>query len=647
MLVHASKFAGVTLNISGISVNVLNPGMNPSANPVYIEQAQADQDYSGAYTVDLRSVALQISITDFSNRYARINTIKAWFKRGTRGDLEATFLDDGLDYMLDCVVVTPPVQDKDAPNIFNVVLQTGQSAWRAVTAETSSWTVSGAGGTKDITVGGNDETVLSLDITPTAGPTTGYLYRRLYQLVNVPSMDYGTRAWCLTIDHAALVTGGKSQADGDDLRIWFGDTQAKRWLYGANTTTCQVWFNLPIPAGFSLVLKTAVPASGDITELVFESTTNTRKALGAMPASGILYHGNEWFYYSAKDSANYKVTGITRHLYGTTEEAHLAAVTFKFVGQAVILTYGNLTVGAPALDDADYDNDKPLFLLSSTNGQWDYSASSLFYDPVHPGRPGEWKQHVKRNALNENAYLYNVKGDAETGDPALGARAGNYLNNTVSKSDVLELGWLLYCAGDFSEITATGRKYRSSTLFLTKAAFQRSANGSTWYDLWNETTPTAAATYESWGTHSAVAVAAGSKYLRLWFSGNFAASPASAYAQCEGLTLTVKFASANLPTGTLLSEADNAQLTASIANNTNADQIGLDLPMLADKLLTLDGEARSAVFNGANAHRSISLSDESRSEWIRLSPGSNTIAITGTDIGTLSVTLRWYRRRLY
>jgi hypothetical protein len=648
MLVNLKRFNGITLNVSGIKAVVLNPGMMPKIDPVFIAQSQADQDYSGAYSVDLRSVAVQLGITDNINFYARMKTLKGWFKRGARGTLESTFSDDGLDYLLNCVVVTPPIQDKDFPNLFTAILQTGDSAWRAVTADTSSWTVSGAGGTKAITVEGNDETRLSLDITPTAGPSTGYLYQKLYRLPSVPAVNYGVRPWCLTIDHAALVTAGKSQADGDDLRIWLGDYETKRWIAGANTAATKIWFNLTIPAGYSLKLLTAVPASGSITTLQFEKTADVKNRITAMPASGIVYHNNEWFYYGSKDAAAYRLNNITRKLYGTTEEAHTVGVTFSFISQPIYLAYGNTSVGSPSADDETYDNDKPLFNLSSSdNTKWVYDATSKFYDPQHPGRPGEWKQFVKRNALNLNAYVYNVKGDAESGDPALGARGANYRSGTISKSDVLELSLSLYCAGGFSVVSATGRKYRSSSLFLSKAAFQRSADGKSWYDLWNETSPSAAGVFENWGTHTSVAVATGSKYLRQTFLGTFGASPADAYALCEGLTATCEFTSANLPTGTLLAESNNCQLTAIVANNTNSDSLTIDLPLLANKLLAMDGELNTAVYDGSNVHRSILLNDEGRSAWLRLTTGTNTISITGTDIGTLSVVLKWYRRRLH
>ena len=41
----------------------------------------------------------------------------------------------------------------------------------------------------------------------------------------------------------------------------------------------------------------------------------------------------------------------------------------------------------------------------------------------------------------------------------------------------------------------------------------------------------------------------------------------------------------------------------------------------------------------------MNLDDDSREIWLRLQPGSNTLAVTGTNIGTLSLALRWVERR--
>ena len=132
---------------------------------------------------------------------------------------------------------------------WTVILQTGMTAWISVSEETSSWSPTGTGGNKNITVGGNEETVLSLNATTTTAPTAGYIYQQLYQLVNVNGIAHGNRPWCLTLNTAALVTAGKMQADGDDLRVFVDNVEVNRWLANMNTTSTNIWINLNLSAG--------------------------------------------------------------------------------------------------------------------------------------------------------------------------------------------------------------------------------------------------------------------------------------------------------------------------------------------------------------------------------------------------------------
>lgn len=54
-------------------------------------------------------------------------------------------------------------------------------------------------------------------------------------------------AVALTFNHATLVSAGKSLANGDDVRVWFGGTEVDRVLdptSGWNRTTTTIWFRL-------------------------------------------------------------------------------------------------------------------------------------------------------------------------------------------------------------------------------------------------------------------------------------------------------------------------------------------------------------------------------------------------------------------
>jgi phage-related protein len=83
-----------------------------------------------------------------------------------------------------------------------------------------------------------------------------------------------------------------------------------------------------------------------------------------------------------------------------------------------------------------------------------------------------------------------------------------------------------------------------------------------------------------------------------------------------------------------------------IENQTTGDSITVTYPMLLNLNLEIDGEDCEVVYGKVPAHEAITLDDESRAVFIRLAAGSNTLKVTSDNVGTLSVALSWYKRRL-
>lgn len=700
---------------------LLNQRGNPNAKGVFIEQTEADSVDADTYTVETQTKVLSIEILNYAQRHALISQLKGWFKRGIRVDLVGTFIDDGVDYQINCRAVNL-VQDPVYGTRFNAILQTGTTAWRSVAPQTDTWTVTGTGGVKVITVGGDDETRLIAALTATVAPGTGYFYQNLYRLPNVSGINYGWRYWCLTVDTAALVvdasksnqvnqggginastlsipidtpvggglpttggiayvdteqiryssisggvmtvvTGGRGYggttaathadnavikvskilANCNDLRIFNGPREIKRWIVNPNTSATNIWFKINMRAGSEINLLTGINNSQTVTSLQFAQDATTKAVIDKMPNVGIIYHGTEWFSYSARDAINCKLTIRARGVWGTTKQAHVAGNTFVYIQNAIRMVYGNSAATNPSLADVDYDNEKPPFsLTSSDNTKRVWDSTSRFYDPDNPGRVEQWLLTEKK--LGTASHLYHIKGDVETDDPAIGLKVGSFKVGSVWKSDTVELAFSFYCAGGFSSISATGRKKRSGTNWPT-TGFQRSIDAHTWFDLWVEATPSVAGSFENWVAHTAVSVATTSKYLRHVLSGIFPIA-ANHYAMTEGLTLTAVFVSANLPTGAFLGEASNYTLSLAMSNDLSGDIVRLTYPALYNLAFLMDGEEFDASFDNVNAHQSIDLDDESRDAWLRLRPGANTLTIVATDVGTLGIALSWYRRRL-
>jgi hypothetical protein len=140
-------------------------------------------------------------------------------------------------------------------------------------------------------------------------------------------------------------------------------------------------------------------------------------------------------------------------------------------------------------------------------------------------------------------------------------------------------------------------------------------------------------------------VPATSKWLQLVLAGTTGAVSGS-LADFEGLTATVVFVSANLPTFTALGEVANYALTVTIQNQTNGDTVTLTYAMLIGKTFLLDSENFVAAYDQVNAYNAMQIDDPGRADgWLRVEPGANTISISSTDMGTLGVALSWYRRR--
>lgn len=642
MLITIKSFNGFTLNNTDYFSAALRVKSPPDANVVFLEQAKADSMYSGTFNINVRSVPVGIKILDSVNLDQLEGELKEALRPGTRGTLVATFQDDGRDYELDCVVQSLVIDPK-YQNCWQVIFQSGDSTWKTVSEVTESWDITASGDEKEITVGGYSQTRLSLQLTASQLPATGWAYQKLYLLPGVPSYNHGLRPWCITVDTAALVTAGKMQADGDDIRMVVDGKIVNRWLADMNTDHTKIWFNVRIDEGLQLTLNTAIAASGDITEMDFQRTDDNVAAFNALPERGFLQHGTEWFEYTAKGDRR-TVTISTRGAFETNLQAHNVGDTFNWVQHSIFWIYGNSSIGAPSLGNSKYDDTKPVFDLSaSSNTTWVYTAATKFYDADKPGRTGAWKFHVEKEG--DVSELYYVKGDAETGDPAMGMQLSTWLKNGAARAEKATLSWQILNAGNIQEVSSTGRKYRSTASWPGSAAIQlQRSNGGSWKEVWSSPSPSTEDTWETI-TKTSQAVSPAMSYVRFCLSGSLGAV-LSADCYFEILTASVVFVSANQPSGSLGSEKSNLLLDVQVENQTNGDAINLLFPMRLNKSLIVDGEDYEVTYAGVNAHGALTLEDESREVWIRLNPGVNDLKITGENVGALTASLRWLVRRL-
>ncbi len=642
MLITVQTFAGHILNDSDYHTTLLNPHGSTQAEAVYLHEPNADAVDTGAFAVDTQIKVLSIAILNSATRETLLRQLKTWFKRGTRGNLIVRFGDDGLDYQLDCRA-SGLVQQDNYPNQFLVTLKSAVTAWRAVTADTDTWYLTGAGGTRTITVAGDDVTTLNATFTPTTQAPDGYLKQQLYQVVPPNAIELGNRPWCLELNTQALVSAGKMLSSCHDLRIWLDDKETRRWISGPNTTSTKIWFNLYFPEGQSILLRTAIASSGDIDWLDVQIDNARIKVMRRMPDRGYVYHGSEWFAYDFVDRNNSRLRIVKRGAFNTTEQAHNIGDTFSLLPAAIRIVYHNSGATDPALSDDEYDNTKPLFNLSSSdNTKWVWGASDKFYDPTHPSRLGGW-QPGNANADSRN---YWFKHDAESGDAVMGMKIMAQKVGSTWLSPNANISWSIYDAGGMKKITVTGEKYRNSDQWpdTIRGLRRRSENDLTTYTIFDEATPGSTSTWTAL-TNNSVANTIAANFLTALFSRSFA-SIADAYAMLEIQTCTIEWTTANIPAGTLLGEQLNYTLNVTLGNNQTGDFIHLLYAMRMNKDFIVNAESNAITYDGSNAHNALSLNNEGRSAWIPLEVGSNQLEIVGDDVGALGISLSWYRRRL-
>lgn len=642
-LIRVKSFNGHVLNDDEIEATGLNFGTPPTATNVFVDIANNDSVPAGVFTRPARALSLAVGVKSRSNRYALAAQIKVWFASGTKGLLVVTFADDGQDYQIEGAVQSM-APDGKYKGKYIVILQAGASYWRRVSPVSILWNADATHLTQAITVSGFAETRLCASITPpNVTAVSGWKYQYLYQLVNVPGINYNQRPWCITIDTATLVGASKLREDCTDLRVVLNDQEVRRYISDPNTDHTHVWINPTIGPGYSLQSALAIPSTGAIGEIQLVKTRTSQGIINSLPASGFLVDGTEWMYYTGKDIKLQKVAINNRGTFGTALQPHVAGSTFKYISNAIFVLFGNPSATDPALDDDGYDDDKPLFDLSlSDNTKWVYSVDSLFYDPDNPDRPGSWVPSLTAVGDVSNHYEAAQNG---TAGPAMGMEVACYQKLARWQNEAATAAFMFSSPGGIAEVTATGSKYRSTVRFV-KAALQRGVNAWTYTDVWVETLPVSALT---WTPFSRAAATIGAlKYVRFALFGIMMAL-ANASAFFEILTATVKFTSTTLPAGTLLAEDSNYPLAIRLTNTTNGDSGQLVYPMKAGRTVVFDGENYDLTYDGSNIHGALQLNDESRDVWIRAKIGTNNLKIepvtTGDNIGNLAITLFWYPRR--
>lgn len=500
--------------------------------------------------------------------------------------------------------------------------------WRKTTMSSDTWNITASGQTKSISNDGHDIAYPVFTIEPTAAKTGGYAYKRWVSVIwnlDVTVNNYPTDITDGGFDTATLVSGGKMQADGDDLRVYVNGSEVDRWLYGMNGATTKVWANLNHQPRAVAEVETGFNSGDtvltiDVTKGSLESTLE-ENWFELFPSSGILLIGSEAFTYTGKNASLFRFTGVRRAQRGTTAATHAAGATVHWIQNDIYILYGNSSVSAPVVD-ADYE---PMIALNSTNYSWVYTN---FYDESYSTRPGRWA-----SAGSATFFYGGNHGNAFTNPyEELG------IHRAFGVSDA-SIWYTFNPCGITNAWFNNGEKWALESSWV--AGVDSSPDGSTWAEEFSISAPSVDSTWQSWS--QAEALNANSIYVRLRFQSIFSVT-GYGFLECADVTLTLN--SLYIPEAALGAEQGNYQLDCTLTNNTNGHAIQVTYIMAANQEFEVntDGKTLTDLEDGSGQFQALTLIGDPRRDWIPLEVGTNEFQYDDTGTNGVTVTVGWYER---
>ena len=582
----------------------------------------------------LSGYEMKITIQMRGTISSQLDTLKSWFDVEDETPRKLLCKDianaDKQWYVMATTSDMPTFISKDS---IRIILSVADPVWRSETENTDAWTITASGQTNVVAVGGNAPARPRLVITPTDAGSDRYAYRRLaiwhnpnaVAMTNYPLNVIGT-VW----NTGAIITA-KMQASGNDLRVFVNGVETNRWLQDINTANTKVWITINFQPGITLTLDTAISAGGAVGTITIKKSAANDAAIKKLPPSGQALIESELYTYTGVDVKNRRLTGCTRAVKGTAAAAHVTLTPIYWIEHEIWIYYGSSTAPAPETDDTR----KPIIALTSTNVSWvyaDFWATSGL-------RAGSWKPSLVKTANTKDPdrksgyYTGNRLADADPATEA-GAVMKAWKSGAVWKAENATIEWNLYNPATFTEITATGEKYRSGVSWPAAVNFSRSINGTKWVIVWTEATPATAATWTALTAHSAVSLSTGCPYVKMSFSGTIGAT-ADTYAAHELEDVTLTLASANVPQGTFNAEQSCYFIDAVITNTTSGEWFRVVTSMPLNTTVTIDCENKKA-YTADNAPVNKLEWSSNRKDWLNLAPGNNTLKFE--DVGSVGLT---------
>lgn len=554
---------------------------------------------------------------------------------------------------------------------------TGDAYLRSVNATTESWTPTASGEQVIIDNAGDLDTYPTYTVTPTSSKTgnTWTEIRPFY--VRWRSPFGGEHAIDVTgsgLDTAALYTAGKVTTRSD-ISVYANGAYRPHW-YGADdlatggfrSTTTRLWMNFtmrPRVTVYSIHSRASDDASTTM-ELVMPAN---------MPASGYIYWdatGEIMSYKGVVAGAwNPSIANVRRGEMGTAAANIAAEATGEVLQITGAICYGP---GATAPDDEkmiDYGieqyREPTITGTGSTNSVYkfdifrraDVQVFGIPGAPLAPSGP--------RGSVNWS-YDGGMATEAFTGATSITGTAGGFYLDQNWTGMGFKSNQVMYKI--FSATGVPERPNAYTSVFSRRFAVpiqgvrvtgRRVANGAalkypgtpllrlfteaadTFFQLWDAGSGGVSTTTNTAFDQLFVLMNQTVYYNRVhWMLAQ------SNHVQADIDTMDVTFVSEYTPVAVMTAATSPYVMNLILENVTTGESITIAMPDLTvNESLVIDSEALTATYALDNSNRYSAVRRNAlRPYWLRLAPGANTLKVTETGMGNLTIGLqyetRWY-----
>lgn len=547
-------------------------------------------------------------------------------------------------------------------NVNVVTLAVDEPAeWQTVTTNSDAWGISATGATHTFspTIIGNRPAKPTFTITPLVArgtASTGYLY-----CMNVPIYHTSTNhapnypvlltqngtvnVWA----HNTEVGAGRSQADGDDIRVMVDGYNVNYWATGLNSASCKIWCNLDFEPSQTMTLG-ANMGTATITTFTVAQTKANQDAMKALPAIvggddpvagnsifstyAQLLIGSELFIVTTVNPYTWTFSGVTRAANDTTAAAHTAGDSIYWIQHDVKICYGDTTATAPTIDNTK----KPIIdLTNSTNSSWVYTefASSDFK------RTGGWRPAVTSSLGKTSNYYTGSHGALASPATEMGMTVKAYQVGSRWCAENAVVLWRFYHPFGITAVTSTGAKYRSGADWATGyCGIEKYDGGVNWTMVDSEATPGTAGV---WGTftHTASSLSGTFNFIYTILQSALSGTSNNMIAlEYQGMTLALT----NVPTVSMSSRIDAYEMNVKLSNNVSGENIQFTLPTGLNKQITINCSDMTANYSDG---RVIGINTSTkRHDWLNCGPGSCSLQWDETGVAGGTCVITWKDRNL-